>query len=112
MPFQLSKIQPSKSSITPPEDISLNFTLTSSVGVEYIINYNLAETNNLYFQKTDGTATKHLTHKGTMGADMAVFNDDFRIVSKGSKAYTYFTIKVTAEQGLNGDLKSCKISIS
>lgn len=112
MPFQLSTIQPSKSSITPPEDISLNFTLSSSVGVKYTINYNLALSNNLYFQKADGTLTKHLTDGGTMGGAVAVFNQDVRIISKGSKLFSFFTIKVTAEHGLNGDVKSCKISIS
>ncbi|NQX43130.1 hypothetical protein SAMN05421820_11539 [Pedobacter steynii] len=112
MPFQLSKIQPSKSSITPPEDVSLNFTLSSSVGVKYIINYSLAKANNLYFKKADGTRTKQFSYEGTMGSAVAVFNEDVRIVSEGPKAYTFFTIKVTAKEGLNGDIKSCKISIS
>lgn len=112
MPFQLSKIQPSKSNITPPESVSLNFTLTANVGIDYIIYYNLSETNNLVFRKPDGTTTKQLTHEGTTGAGSSVFNDDFEIVSKGPKAYTFFTIKVTAKERLNGDVKSCKISLS
>lgn len=112
MPFQLSKIQPSKNSITPPESVSLSFTLTSSNGVAYSVSYSLADTNNFFFQKVDGIKTKTITQNGTMVGSLAVFNENFKIVMEGAKAYSYFTLKVIAKSQITGDVKSCKISIS
>lgn len=112
MPLQLSTIQPSPDTISPPDDVSLNFTLTANVGADYIVSYNLALGNNLYFLKTDGTLVKQLVDPGTAGGTLTVFNKNVRIVSKGPKAYTSFVLKVVVREDLNGDTKSCKIWIS
>lgn len=112
MPLQLSTIQPSSGTISPPEDVSLNFTLTANVGANYIMSYSLAPGNNLYFQNAEGALLKQIDDPDTAGGTVSVFNKDLRIVSKGPKAYSFIFVRVVVREGLNGDVKSCKISIS
>jgi len=109
MPLQLSLIQPSKSTISLPEDVSLNFTLTANLGANYIVSYYLAPGNNLYFQDANGTLFKQLDDKGTTGGTQTVINKDVRMVSKGTKTVGSFIVRVVVREGLNGDVKSCKI---
>jgi len=110
MPFQLSQIQPSKSTIAPPDSLSLSFTLTANIGTSYSVFYDLAENNNLFFQLADGSTSKQVVNQGVMPTSVLAFNNVLTIVRKGPKVNSYIFIKVTARSQANGDVKSCKIS--